>query len=443
MRSTLHPRHPGSTRFINAGSLLASLIAHAVLVGAGAVIVGASWGARDPASAERAPVPEVFELDTEALRLPGADSSADSAVRPSLEAAQPETGGGRRLARPDMERAGRGGSRNAEAPAVNLADRNDGLRLSRELVSRIDRDQLQRLATSRDRASNDDRRSTTHPMELFFLATGPGQLDERRPVAASNPSRGVQVAPSAGVVGSTLGALALPPGGDDLPLRVLGGLPGVAHSSPGVGILRGERSNDHRSSAAVALGRPLVAEAAPSVPSNRAGTARDTVDSEQEVAATVQSLVHASTAGGLPGGGAGGEEGPGPAGSQGTTGAGSRAGAFGSGQGPYRGTDDRDPRILGYWRAVRAKIWPLWEHAFPKSAALDGRQGLATVSVVIWADGHIEDVRIVRPSGIPEFDANVRDAVLRAAPFPPFPPTIQAEYLRRTIAFDMTNPTVR
>jgi TonB family protein len=220
-------------------------------------------------------------------------------------------------------------------------------------------------------------------------------------------------------------------------------LAGVAQSSAGVGILRGRRGDDHRSSAAVALGRPLVVEAAPSVPSDRAGRARDTVDSEQEVATTLQSLVHASTAGGLPGAGIGGEEASGPAGSQGTAGVGSRAGAFGSGHGPYRSTDDHDPLILGYWRAVRAKIWPLWEHAFPKSAALDGRQGLATVSVVIWADGHIEDVRIARPSGIPEFDANVRDAVLRAAPFPPFPPSIQAASIRRTIAFDMMNPTVR
>ena len=70
-------------------------------------------------------------------------------------------GGGEPLARPDMDRFGRGGSHRADDAALNLADRNDGLTLSREVTSRIDRDQIQRVETSRDRASNDDRREQT------------------------------------------------------------------------------------------------------------------------------------------------------------------------------------------------------------------------------------------------------------------------------------------
>src|SRR5262245_64007349 len=77
-------------------------------------------------------------------------------------------GGGEPLARPDMNRAGRGGSLRADNAALNLADRDDGLTLSREVTSRIDRDQIQRLATAKDRASEDDRRATTRPMELVF-----------------------------------------------------------------------------------------------------------------------------------------------------------------------------------------------------------------------------------------------------------------------------------
>ena len=75
------------------------------------------------------------------------------------------------MARPDSHRRGRGGSTRADSAAINLADRDEGLTLSREVTSRIDRDQIQRLDTAADRASNEDRRSTTHPMELVFLAT--------------------------------------------------------------------------------------------------------------------------------------------------------------------------------------------------------------------------------------------------------------------------------
>jgi TonB family protein len=433
---------PPRARLISAGSLAASLIAHGALVFTGALLVGA-WSSGERAG-QGDPSTQVIEIEAEPLRLPGAQSSSlsDSRAEVSSEPNLPDPGGGEHLARPDMAHAGKGGSRRADAPALNLADRDDGLQLNRELVTRVDRDQIQRLATAHERTSSDDRRATTHPMELVFLASGTGTLEQRRTAASSNPSRGAEVAPPASLLGGAAGTLPLPRDGD-LPTAIEGGISGGERSSPGLGIRRGRPGSDHRASAAVAFGRPLVAQAQPSIPSDRDGTPRDTLDSEQEVSTTLQSLVHASTAGGLLGGGTGGEQAGGPAGSLGERGPGSRAQPFGSGTGPYRAIDELDPRILAYWRAVRAKIWPMWEHAFPKWAALDGRQGLATVSVLIWADGHVEDVRVARSSGIPEFDANVREAVLRAAPFPPFPPTIHAASLRKTISFDMTNPTVR
>src|SRR5205823_6956094 len=126
--------------------------------------------------------------------------------------------------------------------------------------------------------------------------------------------------------------------------------------------------------------------ASPSIPANQSGRARDTTDSEQEVAATVQSIVHASTAGGLLGEGPGGEDGAGPSGSGGPTGEGSRASPFGGGEGPFTDLSEADPRISAYRRSVRAKIDPLWENAFPKAAALEGKQGRAIVSFVIYKD---------------------------------------------------------
>jgi TonB family protein len=280
-------------------------------------------------------------------------------------------------------------------------------------------------------------------MDLVFLATGSGHLAERRPSADSNPARGALLAPPAAVLGSIVGASPMDPGELEPPRDIGGRDPGTGRASPGLGIMRGDPGRDHRASGAVAMGRPLVTEGPPSIPSDHAGRPRDNVNSEQEVAATVQSIVHASTAGGLPGGGPGGEDGPGAPGSGAESGPGSTAAPFGGGNGPFTGLSDSDPRIATYRRSVLAKIYPLWENAFPKSASLEGKQGHAIISLVIYSDGHVSNVAIARPSGVPEFDENVRVAVLRAAPFGPFPPNIPGPSMRWNITFDAKNPAVR
>jgi TonB family protein len=420
-----------------------SLVAHLGLLGMGALAlsVGLSRGPADDPPSEDVEIPvEVMPLRLPTLYFgpPLGDPSLDEA----LPTDPVEPGGGEGIARPDMDRAGRGGARYSDSAALNLADRNDGLTLSRDVTSRIDRDQVQRLDTSRARETFEDRRSTTHPMDLVFLASGRGLLNERRPVANVDPNRGALRADPAAVLGSVVGSPH--DDGDLASARDMGGAaPGSPRPAPGVGILSGDPGPDHRRSAAVARGRPRVTEAAPSIPAERTGSPKDTVDSEQEVAATVQSLVHASTAGGVLGGGPGGQEAPGSAGSEGTFGPGSRATPFGGGAGPFTGLSDADPRISAYRRSVLAKIYPLWENAFPKSASLEGKQGRAIVSLVIYSDGHVDRVRVTRPSGVPEFDDNVRLAVVRAAPFGPFPPNIGAPSMNWNITFDMNNPVVR
>jgi TonB family protein len=437
---------PPSSRLVGAGSFVASLVGHLVLVGAGAYLVSAGFGSGTAKAEGALPEPGEVAVDVGPVQAPAFH------VGPALGELSEETpfltdpvppGGGEPLARPDMDRAGHGGSLRADRAALNLADRDDGLTLSREVTSRIDRDQIQRLATSKDRASEDDRRATTHPMELVFLATGSGRVAERRPSSRVNPSLGAMRAPVASVLGGELGAAPMDTGGIE-PTRDPGGdRAGSDRASPGTGIEHGAPGRDHRASAAVATGRPLVAQASPSIPANQSGRARDTVDSEQEVAATVQSLVHASTAGGVQGGGPGGEEGAGPSGSGGPTGEGSRAAPFGGGAGPFSSLSQEDPRISAYRRSVRAKIEPLWGDAFPKAAALEGKQGRVIVSFVIYKDGHVDDVRVARASGFPEYDENVRLAVLRAAPFAPFPPSIPGPSMKWTITFDANNPVVR
>jgi TonB family protein len=430
-------------RWVGPGSLVVSLAAHLglLVVGAWALSVGFTHGAAEKPSASDPEIPvEVAPIRLPSLHFgpPVGETSPDEP--PPLDAVEP--GGGEGFARPDMDRAGRGGSRRADSAALNLADRNDGLTLSPEVTSRIDRDQIQRLETSRDRTTYEDRRSTTHPMDLVFLATGDGHLAERRPRAAADPNRGSLRSEAPVTRGSVVGA-PREDGELEATHEVGGATPGGAHAAPGVGILAGTPGQDHRTSAAVARGRPRVTEAAPSIPADRTGSPKDTVDSEQEVAATVQSLVHASTAGGAPGGGPGGQEGPGASGSDGAAGDGSRAAPFGGGAGPFTGLSDADPRISAYRRSVLAKIYPLWENAFPRSASLEGKQGRAIIALVIYSDGHVDGVRVARPSGVPEFDDNVRLAVLRAAPFGPFPPNLGTPSMNWKITFDMNNPVVR
>jgi TonB family protein len=238
-----------------------------------------------------------------------------------------------------------------------------------------------------------------------------------------------------------LGAPAVPEtdASGDLPRRD----PAGVKPSPGVGVLRGPVGADHRPAAAVATGRPWVPAGPEAFVAEEKGPAADRMNSEQEVAATIQSLVHASTAGGVPGSGQGGEEAPGYSGSGGPAGPGSRAAPFGAGAGPFTAVLDDDPRVSNYWRRVQGKIDAQWdERSFPRWASLEGRQGWAVISFVILADGRVGDLRIARPSGVPEFDENVRRAVQRAAPFEP-PPAIAAASKRWSITFDARNPAVR
>jgi len=431
---------PSRSRLVGAGSLVASILGHLVIAGVGTYLFSA-FGSR-PAGGETAAVGEVA-VEFAATESPAFREGSDRRGNVDVSPVDPvEPGGGEPLARPDMDRRGHGGSIHASTAALNLADRDEGLTLSPEVTSRIDRDQIQRLRTSRDRASKEDRRATVHPMELVFLATGSGHVAERRPSAAIDPSRGAAIAPHAANLGGEMGAAPMTIGALE-PQRDLGGdRAGSERRSPGAGVLRGTPGDDHRSSAAVATGRPLVERARPAVPADQLGRARDTIDSEQEVASTVQSLVHASTAGGLLGLGSGGEEGAGPAGSGGSSGPGSRASVFGGGDNPFASLSEFDPRISAYRRSVRAKIDPLWENAFPKWAAFEGKQGRAIVSFIIHSNGGVDDVRVARPSGVAEFDENVKVAVLRAAPFGPLPPSIPPS-TRWNITFDMNNPVVR
>jgi TonB family protein len=441
--SSLHE----SVRIASAWAL--SLFAHGALIGVGAVLViVSSLREREAAGGRDAVTMAAPHDDTITIDLPTmVDSSSVSRLLPASSQATPLVRGGGEVApRPDSGHAGRGGTDAASQAAINLADRDDGIRLSRDVQSRYDRSQIPRIETgAADRASREDWRASRTPMELTFLASGnaDGTRAERRPPSDHDPSAGAEVSVAPSQIGAaSLGGPELAPGFGERPRQAGGEIIGGEHASPGAGLRDGRPGQDHRDSANVPLARPKVVEGTPSVPANVADKPRDTLDSEQEEAALLQSIVHASTAGGSPGAGPGGQAGPGATGSGGTTGAGSRAKALGTGRGAGTDSSLEDPRRTTYLRQVMAKVHPLWKNAFPRWAAIEGLQGTAIISFVIQSDGSVSNATIARPSGIPEFDENCRQAVLRGAPFPPLPSEL-GRTLRWSMPFEVRNPAVR
>jgi TonB family protein len=78
----------------------------------------------------------------------------------------------------------------------------------------------------------------------------------------------------------------------------------------------------------------------------------------------------------------------------------------------------------------------------PMWALAEGRGGVAVIGVTISSDGAVHDLRIVRPSGIPEFDMKVSRALERASPYGPLPRAVRRTGLTLHIAFDAMNPAV-
>lgn len=425
-------------------SLAGSLVAHVLLLGGVGWIALRSLSAEEARDAEdrAALAPEVI-----AIELPGVAEGTLAADRDVVpEGEEPSRFGGATVARVDTGSPGAGGDATG-ARATNLAAMDDRMRLDMDPLSRLDRDQVQRLKTAARRTTHEDRRSTTHPMELTFLATGKGERDERRPAARVDPSRGSRIARAPSVFGGR-------PGTDEDEAPAPGGTrgsarPGQLLGSPGVGVRDGRPGDDHREHARITFARPAVTEGAPTIPGIWSGRPRDTVDSDQEVASTVQSLVHASVAGGLAGEGRGGSASPlpDPGAGGGSAARASTARPLGSGDGDLVDWNTDDPMLVPYLREIHAKVNPLWASAFPKSAMLELKQGTVILELTIFADGSAKVTwPPLRPSGIDEFDRNCADAVRRASPFGPLPAALRAQgrtILKLRAPFIAKNPIVK
>lgn len=434
---------PGQRLMVPA-AIAVSAALHLSLVAVGAVVVRRELAPQHPAVETLAPasIAPVVEIEPPSFRADSLDP--DPARLPEASEPPHPSGGAPLVPRPDAARRGRGGDDTARLAAVNLADRDDGIRLSPELQSRVDRDQLQRLATSKSRRSWEDGRYTTHPMELTFLATGSGRTMDRRRWSDHDPSRGIARSAPAAVEGAIRIGIRAAPVGEDEPRRPVGGpVAGRASGAPGVGIPDGAPGSDHRASAAIASARPMVRQGPPSIPADVPGKPKDTVDSAQEVAASNASLTHASPAGGRPGEGRGGEAGPGPTGSGGREGPGSRSEALGPGGGGFYAPNQYDPRLTSYQRRMAARLYPLWENAFPRWAAEQMRQGTVIIAFTLAANGSVHQPHVRRTSGIAQFDQGCLDAVRRASPFEPLPANLGVRSMYWEVSFEASNPVVR
>ena len=431
---------------IGPGSVAVSIALHGLGLAAGEwCLAGSLAGSRD-APAVVSPLSTIdvaFEAGT-ALRPSGRAGTGsglphDPFPSPSAVAARE---GGEKTSRPDLASVGRGGTDEASARALNLADKLDGITLNRDPMNRLEGSQVQRVRSDTRRQSRDDRRATPQPMELALLASGPGRLAQRRDPSRFVPARGNRLgAKQAGSRGSV-------PGGPELVAeRVRQSKPAPGSQAPGtrerdrvgMGLVTGAVGASYRRSAAVTYARPQVVKGRAAVPATTRGRPSDTVDSSQAVDTAIASLIHASTAGGTPGHGPGGQRGKGPLGSQGRSGSGSRSGAAGRGLG---GDEGADQRYFGYFGRILRKVEPFWRTAFPQWAISEGRGGLATIGMTVHRDGSVTAVHVVRSSGLPQFDRNLVAAVKRASPYGPLPRALASQPLRMNLCFDATNPAV-
>lgn len=413
------------------------MLLHASGLAGGAWLLAQSLRGSPPPAAVLAP-PTALELEAD-LALPevaalGPESNEPSTLPPPLEV----TTGGRHAPRPDLEHPGRGGERTSAEAATNLVSSIDPIALERDPETQRDRSQVSRLRTANHRESRDDRRATPTPMELTFLATGPGHVRARRAYAATDPARGIVSGSVASTVGTKVGGQGATDVGAEPDAAAGSAVAGSDSNRFGQGAPDGRDAQEFHAAARVLFARPLVPAARAAVPTETRGRPNDTLDSNQEVAAKVSSLLHASSAGGEVGPGVGGDRGGGLPGAFGASGLGSRSSPSGAGFGKDFADD---PGFSGYSRALTNQLSRVLAKAFPDWAIEQGRGGHVIFEMTLSAAGKPTGVRLVRPSGVGEYDDNVLRAVRAVPSFGRLPQGYGAPAQFR-VSWDALNPVV-
>lgn len=336
----------------------------------------------------------------------------------------------------DAARTGAGGERTGAIDVVFLLPEDAPVTQTDAPMNAAELSQTSRIETGDERVTFEDRRATPNPDDDAFVASGPGEHAERRPVSALDPAPGARRAPEPGTAGETrplvdasVGATA------ERSVASTEGSAGAARSSPGVGILggAGRRSDD---AARVATGRPSVDLGTASTTADERGRTRDDTDSELLAAHGLESLAETTRRAGTEAGdGAGGLADP--RGAPGTSGAsgerGGRALALGPGDGEFDALDTSDARYRRWMLDQRRRIEDVLD--FPRARMLSMDQGTAVLRVVVRRDGSIVGTpRVVRTSGFSDLDAAALAALTDVLPFSPWPDDLWPERERATIS---------
>jgi len=86
-----------------------------------------------------------------------------------------------------------------------------------------------------------------------------------------------------------------------------------------------------------------------------------------------------------------------------------------------------------YLGSLQSELTRNWDP--PVEAGLTGKQKEVTCAFRIDKGGVVSDIRVVKPSGRKALDDSAKLAIMRAAPFPEFPPDYKKGFLDVTVTF--------
>jgi TonB family protein len=355
-----------------------------------------------------------------------------------------ELGGPRSVSALDLDaKSGRGGAADSEGRALLLFSFVSPLTLQDTDLNNLQQNQVQRIATSPLRATQEERRATPQAAEAVFLASGSEGHRERRTPAPRDAQQGAEAdvtRPRAEPSPEPRAQLA-----GDQPKDLSAGERAQADSprTPR-GIARG-KGQSAQLAAKVEFARPNVDRGPAATPAEaNDAKVRDNHDAELLAALLQRSIVDASAQRAQQRGDGIGGASDGPGLSWEGEGRGARARPYLPGPGNASALDTADKRYVRWFVEQKERVQN--ELVFPTPRALAKDQGVSIYRVVVRRDGGLSaGPRLVRSSGFRDFDEAAVVAIKRALPFSPLPEQLLPEEtdLPLLIPVAFSNPMVQ
>lgn len=343
------------------------------------------------------------------------------------------------------EAEGRGGELRALEPGAILFPFRSTITLQDTELNNLAVNQVQRIHTAPERATQEERRATPNANDAVLLASGRSGHAERRDPARHDPRAG---APSSAKPSHASEPMTLLGTSQDADLGAATARRAVAQRaaelSPAQGIAGG-RGRVERRAARVVFARPNVDRGAAATPAEQiAEQVRDDADAELLAAKLQRSLVDSSVQrAALVGAGSGGTSfNPSALGESGR-GVGARARPYMPGSGTFGALDTSDARYLRWFTQQRTRVQD--ELEFPRARAIAKDQGTSVYSVTLRRDGALNGrPKLVRSSGFADFDEAAAKAIERALPFAPLPAELAPELpsIALLIPIAFSNPMI-